>query len=199
MNRKELVRLIKEDYRRFELYKGRGFVKDLFWEESLQVTFLFRLCSYFKERKGIFYKLFFAIFRLLQKHIEHKTGIQLPACTIVGGGLRFFHYNCIVIAQSVIIGKNASIHQGVTLGRVYNGKKSGVPTLGDNVVVFAGAKILGGIHIGNNVVVGANAVVVNDVPDNAVVVGVPARVISNDSSKCFDSEWLRNFNFVSYE
>lgn len=114
--------------------------------------------------------------------------------TNIGGGLQFFHYNCIIIAQSVAIGKNASIHQGVTIGRVFAGKYAGVPTIGDNVVIFAGAKILGNIHIGDNAVIGANAVVTKDVPANCVMAGAPARVISEDSRKCFNKEWGEVFS-----
>ena len=71
-----------------------------------------------------------------------------------------------------------SIHHGVTIGRVFNGKQAGVPIIGDNVVIFAGAKILGNLLIRNDAVIGANAVVTNDVPNNSVVAGVPAIVIS---------------------
>lgn len=75
----------------------------------------------------------------------------------------------------------------MTIGKTFSGKDQ-APTIGDNVVIFAGAKIIGAVDIGNNVVVGANAVVTKDVPDNYVVGGIPAKVISRDSSKCFDKE-----------
>lgn len=124
---------------------------------------------------------------------QRLTGIQIPIGTQVNGGLRFFHYSCIIVAQSVKIGKNCSIHQGVSIGRVFAGKKKGVPVIGDNVVIFPGAKVIGKITLGNNVVVGANAVVVDDVPDNSVVAGVPAKVISKDSSRCFEDAWKNAF------
>ena len=99
------------------------------------------------------------------------------------------------IGYTVKIGRNVSIHQGVTIGRVFAGKKAGMPTIGDNVVIFAGAKILGNIHVGHHAVIGANAVVTNDVPDYSVVGGVPAKVISTDSRKCFDEHWAKIFAF----
>lgn len=68
--------------------------------------------------------------------------------------------------------------QGCTIGSQRGGRKGGIPTIGDNVVVCAGAKVIGNIKIGNNVMIGANAVVVDDVPDNAVVAGVPAKIIN---------------------
>lgn len=157
------------------------------------MTFWFRIGSYLQTKNNIVAKLFWLIVKFIYKHKQHKTGIQLPLTTKIAGGLQFFHYSCIIIAQSVVIGKNASIHQGVTIGRVFFGKYAGVPTIGDNVVIFAGAKILGTVYIGDNAVIGANAVVTKDVPANSVVVGAPAKVISEDSRKCFNKEWGLTF------
>lgn len=156
---------------------------------SFIITFWFRLTSWaYSKNKYLSIPL-----KLIYKFFQLISGIQLPIGTRIGYGLRFFHYNCIVIAQQTIIGNNVSIHQGVTIGRTFNGPKAGVPTIGNSVVIFAGAKILGNVRIGNNAVIGANAVVVSDVPDNSVCVGVPGRIISNDSNRCFDSQWSRVF------
>ena len=87
------------------------------------------------------------------------------------------HPNGIVIHPSCRIGPNCLIFQQVTLGSNEAGMRTGVPTLGGSVDVGAGAKILGPINIGENAVIGANAVVLTDVPANAVAVGIPARVI----------------------
>jgi serine O-acetyltransferase len=84
------------------------------------------------------------------------------------------------MSPEVKIGKNFTIYQGVTVGRVHSGKKAGVPTVGDNVTAFAGSKILGNIKIGDNVIIGANAVVLSDVPDNVTVGGIPAKIISQN-------------------
>ncbi|WP_278812302.1 serine O-acetyltransferase [Leyella stercorea] len=73
-----------------------------------------------------------------------------------------------------------TIYQGCTIGGIHG---KGAPVLGDGVVMYAGAKVVGKIKIGNNVVIGANAVVVEDIPDNAVVVGVPGKVVSLNASK----------------
>lgn len=92
----------------------------------------------------------------------------------IGGGLIIQHgFSTIINAKK--IGKNCHIYQQVTIG--YNGTKS--PTIGDNVRICCGAKVIGGVHVGNNVVIGANAVVCKDVPDNVVVVGVPAKIIKH--------------------
>jgi serine O-acetyltransferase len=130
----------------------------------------------------------------MYKFLKLITGIQMPLMTTAGGGLRFFHHDCIIIAGSVKIGRNVSIHQGVTIGRVFAGNKAGVPTIGNNVVIFAGAKILGNIQIGDNAVIGANAVVTKDIPAYAIAAGVPARVISDDSRHCFSGDWLNTFH-----
>lgn len=88
----------------------------------------------------------------------------------------------VVIHKHTVIGKNCIISQNVTFG----GKGgSGVPVIGDNVLIGAGAVLLGDIHIGNNVSIGANAVVLTDIPENAIAVGVPAKVI-----KYKDENWI---------
>lgn len=100
-----------------------------------------------------------------------------------------------MIAGSAVIGECCTIHQGVTIGRTFSGKKVGVPILEDHVVIFPGAKVIGNIKIGSHVVIGANAVVVEDIPANCVVAGVPAKIISYDSSKCFDGVWKKVHGF----
>lgn len=180
--------LINSDFKRFG---GGNLFFSYLWEESFKVTFWFRIGSLVlnKYRKCKLWLPVYIIVKLIYKHIQHKTGIQLPLGTKIGEGLRFFHHDCIIIAQMSTIGKNVSIHQGVTIGRSFYGNHAGVPTIGDNVVVFPGAKIIGKVTIGDNAVIGANAVVVNDVPENAVVGGIPAKIISIDSSKCFNKYW----------
>ena len=83
-----------------------------------------------------------------------------------------------MVNQGAIIGNNVNISQGVTIGMANRGEKAGVPVIGNEVYIGPGAKIIGAIKVGNNVAIGANAVVTHDVPDNAVVGGVPARIIS---------------------
>ena len=94
-----------------------------------------------------------------------------------GPGLVFMHPIGVVINGGVKGGKNIVIESGVVIGAARNGIPAKVPVLGDDIFIGAGAKVLGGIRIGNNVRIGANAVVVHDVPDGATVVGIPARVV----------------------
>ena len=105
------------------------------------------------------------------------TGINIPRSTQIGEGLRIHHYGCIIINSHSIIGKNCKIRHGVTIGN--KNSDDDCPTIGDHCNIGAGAKILGKIKIGNNVDIGANAVVVKDVPDNCIVAGIPATVIKS--------------------
>ena len=102
-------------------------------------------------------------------------GISLPRSAKIGGGLRIDHFGAIVIGPGVVIGKHCTIRQGVTIGN----RKSldDMPVLGDDVNIGAGAKILGAVRIGNGAKIGANAVVLSDVPEDATAVGVPARIV----------------------
>ncbi|MBU0701856.1 serine O-acetyltransferase [bacterium] len=112
---------------------------------------------------------------VLERFIEITTGISIPAEAKIDKGLRIHHFGGIIIHSAVTIGKNCTLHQGVTIGDRGNPLKA--PRIGDNVFIGAGAKILGDIIIGDNCQVGANAVVIKSVPDNCVVVGVPAKIV----------------------
>ncbi|MEE4208196.1 MAG: DapH/DapD/GlmU-related protein [Parvularcula sp.] len=106
------------------------------------------------------------------------TGCDLPLNVEIGGGLIMPHPNGIVVHPDARIGKNCLLGQQVTLG-VAGGGKKGAPTLLDGADVSAGAKVLGPVTIGRRALVGANAVVLQDVPDGMVAVGIPARIISS--------------------
>lgn len=113
------------------------------------------------------------------------TGIGIDHNAEIGKGFFIAHFGCIFIAGGVKMGPMCNVGQGVTLGWGGRGDNKGCPTLGERVYVGAGAKIIGKVTVGNNVAVGANAVVTKDVPDNAVVGGVPAKVISYAGSADF--------------
>ncbi|MCR4337150.1 MAG: serine O-acetyltransferase [Candidatus Omnitrophica bacterium] len=118
---------------------------------------------------------------LLFKLTEILTGISIPASTDIKKGLYIGHFGGIIIHSDVKIGENCSIGPGVVIGTRGLGKE-GAPTLGNHVYVGTGAKILGKILIGDNVRIGANAVVLIDVPDNATVTGIPAKIIKTNNS-----------------
>ena len=113
------------------------------------------------------------------------TSTEIPAGADIGGGLHVGHIGGIVVSPDVHIGRDCNLSQGVTIGIGGRGDKRGVPHIGDRVYIGPGAKLFGPIRIGNDVAIGANAVVCDDVPDNAVVVGMPARIISMKGSQDF--------------
>lgn len=117
------------------------------------------------------------IARFISQRSRHKTGIEIHPAAQIGKGLFIDHGMGVVIGETTIIGDNCTIYQGVTLGGT--GKETGKrhPTLGDNVLVGAGAKVLGPFTIGNNARIAAGAVVLTGVPPGATAVGVPARIV----------------------
>lgn len=106
-----------------------------------------------------------------------KTGIEIHPGATIGSGLFIDHGNGVIIGETAVIGNNVTLYQGVTLGGT--GKEQGKrhPTIGDNVMISAGAKILGSFTIGENSKIGAGSVVLEEVPPNSTVVGVPGRVV----------------------
>ena len=118
---------------------------------------------------------FFA--RLISQISRFFTGIEIHPGAKLGNKIFFDHGMGIVIGETAEIGDNCVIYHGVTLGGVSTSKVKRHPTLKNNVSVGAGAKLLGNIVIGKNVRIGANSVVLKDVPDEAVAVGIPARII----------------------
>ena len=117
------------------------------------------------------------VYIILNKLAEIFCGIVIGATATIGRRLCIEHHGCIVIHGNSVIGDDCLIRHGVTIGNSGSADPSGAPTIGDRVDFGAGAKVLGRIRIGNDVTIGANAVVVKDVPDFAVVGGVPARII----------------------
>ena len=121
--------------------------------------------------------------RVISQLGRFMSGIEIHPGAKIGKGLFIDHGMGVVIGETSIIGNNVTLFQGVTLGGTGKEKGKRHPTLGNNVVVGAGAKILGNIHIGDNVSVGANAVVIGDVPANSTVVGVPGRIARREGKK----------------
>ena len=115
--------------------------------------------------------------RIASQVVRSLTGVEIHPGAAIGPGFFIDHGMGVVIGETAVIGQNVTLYHGVTLGGVSteNGKRH--PTIGDNVVIGTGAKVLGAITIGENSRIGANAVVVKEVPPNSVVVGVPGQVV----------------------
>lgn len=115
--------------------------------------------------------------------IRNRTGIQISPSTQIGKGFYIGHFGSIVINPAVSIGECCNIIQTCTLGLAYRGKNEGVPHIGDRVHIGPGARLIGNVKVGNDVAIGANAVVTKDAPDNSVVAGVPAKILSMEGSE----------------
>lgn len=119
--------------------------------------------------------------RLISQLSAHFTGIEIHPGAKIGKGLFIDHGHGVVIGETAILGDNVTLYQGVTLGGT--GKEHGKrhPTIGNNVMISAGAKVLGSFTVGDNSKIGAGSVVLHEVPPNSTVVGVPGRVVKRDN------------------
>lgn len=119
--------------------------------------------------------------RYISQRTARKTGIEIHPGAVIGKGFFIDHGHGVVIGETTVIGDNVTLYQGVTLGGTGKEKGKRHPTLGDNVMISAGAKVLGSFTIGDNSKVGAGSVVLEEVPANCTVVGVPGRVVKQDN------------------
>jgi serine O-acetyltransferase len=180
---REYINLIQSDlYRYFGKNNWFIFVRLLIFHPGYKISFWMRTCKYLHSNLIFRYSLFI-IARLIYQYYSSRFGIEIPFRTKIGPGLYIGHFNGIVIHYECVIGKNCNLLQNVTIGRSFRGDKKGVPTIGNNVFFGPGAVVFGDIKIGDNVAVGANAVVLKNVPDNAVVVGVPSKIVSYKGTK----------------
>ena len=114
--------------------------------------------------------------RVLMTIARGLTGVEIHPAATIGRGLFIDHGMGVVIGETAVIGKDVTLFQGVTLGGTGKERGKRHPTIGDNVVIGTGAKVLGNITVGNDSMIGANAVVIRDVPEHSTVVGVPGRI-----------------------
>lgn len=125
----------------------------------------------------------YTLARIVSQVSRFFTGIEIHPGAKIGKGLFIDHGMGVVVGETAEIGDNCLIYQGVTLGGTGKDKGKRHPTLGDNVMIGAGAKVLGPFRVGNNVKIAANAVVLEEIPDNSTAVGVPAKIIKRDGVK----------------
>lgn len=121
--------------------------------------------------------------RFISQLMRYFTGIEIHPGAQIGQGLFIDHGMGLVIGETAVIGDNVLLYQGVTLGGTGKEKGKRHPSVGNNVVIGAGAQVLGNITIGDNSYIGANAVVVKNVPNNSTIVGVPGRITYQDGKK----------------
>ena len=137
---------------------------------------------FFHKISNFFWKLKLKLLgRIISNISRFLTGIEIHPAVKIGKNFFIDHGMGIVIGETTVIGNNVSIYQGVKLGGTKWEKKKRHPNISDNVVIGAGAKVLGPISVGKNSKIGANSVVTKNVPSNTVVIGIPARVVDNPS------------------
>ena len=169
--------ILKDLYR----YEGKACrslktqLRYLLFTPGFQFSYLFRKAT---QASNMFSKIWW---RLLHRWCMVRTGIQIPIGTQIGEGFRIAHFGTIVVNPKAKIGKNFTIAEGCLIGNA-QGKHKGIPTIGDNVQMSANSIILGGVTVGNDVLLAPGAFVNFDVPDNSIVIGNPGQIIQRDSS-----------------
>lgn len=143
----------------------------------------FKVMTHYRLAHKLYKKGHYFWARYISQRAVRKTGIEIHPGAEIGKGFFIDHGNGVIIGETTIIGDNVTLYQGVTLGGT--GKEQGKrhPTIGNNVMISAGAKVLGSFKVGDNVKIGAGSVVLEEVPPNSTVVGVPGRVVRRDNLK----------------
>ena len=159
---------------------ARGSLEIMLTYPGLHAIWLHRIAHYLDMKRIPFLP------RLISIWARFRTGVEIHERAEMGRGVFIDHGMGVVIGETAVVGDNVTIYQEVTLGGT--GKKRGKrhPTIGNNVVLASGAKVLGDIEIGDNTRIGAGSVVLHDVPENCTVVGVPGRIKTCDGERVPD-------------
>jgi serine O-acetyltransferase len=174
---------IREDWQTYD----RQWIRQGFW---VMVVYRFGNWRYGIRSRALRLPFSF-IYKFLKLLSEILTGIELPCEARVGRRFRIDHFGGIIISGDAVFGDDCVIRNGVTVGLRHTGQR-GAPVIGDRADIGAGAKILGSIRIGDDVAIGANAVVISDVPSNSIAVGVPAKIRPRQPIKEIIAETTRS-------
>ena len=153
---------------------------------STMVVFLypsFKAMLRYRLAHKLYLKKHYFLARWISQRTAHKTGIEIHPGATIGKGFFIDHGHGVIIGETAIIGDNVTLYQGVTLGGTGKEKGKRHPTIEDNVMISAGAKVLGSFTVGENSKIGAGSVVVSEVPPNCTVVGIPGRIVKRDNVK----------------
>jgi len=175
--------IILSDYKRYDIH-SIGFsvlIKTfvLMPNPGLKFLTVFRLTQHYRRKNRLLFYFFF----LWLRRLKFNYGLDISYRTKIGKGFYIGHFGGVVIHGDVEIGDNCNLSQGVTIGILQRGNKIGLPKIGNRVFIGPGAIILGGITVGDDVLIGANAIVTFDVPNFSVVASPLATIISNKGSK----------------
>lgn len=143
----------------------------------------FRVMLSYRRAHKLYLKGHYFRARFISQRAVRRTGIEIHPGATIGKGFFIDHGSGVIIGETAIVGDNVTLYQGVTLGGT--GKETGKrhPTIGDNVMISAGAKIIGSFTVGENSKIGAGSVVLKEVPPNCTVVGVPGHIVKQDNVK----------------
>lgn len=171
--------IIKRIKNEIQIVKERDPAIHSSWEVLLYPSF--KVMLHYRTAHKLYMKGHYFLARWISQRAARKTGIEIHPGAQIGEGLFIDHGNGVIIGETTIIGNNVTLYQGVTLGGT--GKEHGKrhPTIADNVMISAGAKVLGSFTVGENSKIGAGSVVLEEVPPNCTVVGVPGRVVKRDN------------------
>lgn len=156
---------------------AKGILEVLLCYPGLHAIIMHRVAHFFYRKR------MYTIARLISQISRFLTQIEIHPGAKIGAGLFIDHGAGVVIGETAEIGDNVTIYQGVTLGGTGKEKGKRHPTIGNNVVISAGAKILGSFTVGDNTKIGAGSVVLKPVPPNSTVVGVPGKVVTRDGKR----------------
>ena len=159
----------------------------------------FQVMLSYRRAHRLYVKGHYFLARWISQRARRRTGIEIHPGAQIGKGLFIDHGAGVIIGETTIIGDNCTLYQGVTLGGT--GKEHGKrhPTLGNNVMVSAGAKVLGSFKIGDNSKIGSGSVVLEEVPPNSTVVGVPGRIVKRRDDKLPQEELKQDLNDPIHE
>lgn len=173
-----LIKFVKEE---IEIIKER----DPAIKSSAEVFLYpsFRAILGYRISHRLYKKKHYFLARWYSQRTARKTGIEIHPGAEIGKGLFIDHGHGVIIGETSIVGDNVTLYQGVTLGGTGKEKGKRHPTIGDNVMISAGAKVLGSFTVGENSKIGAGSVVLSPVPPDSTVVGVPGRVVKRDNKR----------------
>lgn len=169
-----------------------SFWEVLFLYPSIHATNLHTIAHFFYKRE------LKVLARMVSQLARFFTGIEIHPGAKIGKGLFIDHGMGVVIGETAEVGDNVTIYHGATLGGTGKDKGKRHPTIGNNVIIGAGAKLLGPLYVGDNVKVGANAVVLKDIPANSTAVGIPAKIITRTLAPIINIKDYRGITHTMY-
>ena len=183
---RRIVREVKEEVAviRERDPAARSDLEVLLLYSGLHALLAYRVAHHLHEREHYFTA------RLISQTARHLTGIEIHPGAKIGRGLFIDHGMAVVIGETAELGDNCTLYQGVTLGGTGKDVGKRHPTLGNNVLVGAGAKVLGPFRVGDNAKIAANAVVLNEIPPDSTAVGIPARIVRRCGERVAEAQNL---------